>query len=388
MPSTGSSTYDDLLLIEEQQKEKETSGSLSPFTYLCIALITALYGLVILYSSSYSEALSNGLAHYWYFVRNLYAGVAGLLLGIATRFLGMRRIKKLYLIFMPLSLIALVLQSIPVFEGDFHLVIGGIQLFSAPSFAMFSLILIISALFPSREKRGSYFLPSAVIVIYLTLVLFSGGIGWYILGVILTIILLRVKGVSIVALILAFLFSIAVLCGISFIYPDLLAPVFESIMPVSDASFYNQALVASRSAIADGGISGAGLGKGIYKLGTLPSPEGMFIFSSLAEETGMTGMLFVLILFFLIGILGYRSSRRLRRKGEADSAVIAIGLSFYIVFRAYMNMLYCMGILPFPGISMPFFSYDIWEEGLTVFSAVLLYRFIYASGREVKDAKK
>ena len=141
MPSTGSSTYDDLLLIEEQQKEKETSGSLSPFTYLCIALITALYGLVILYSSSYSEALSNGLAHYWYFVRNLYAGVAGLLLGIATRFLGMRRIKKLYLIFMPLSLIALVLQSIPVFEEDFHLVIGGIQLFSAPSFAMFSLIL-------------------------------------------------------------------------------------------------------------------------------------------------------------------------------------------------------------------------------------------------------
>ena len=96
--------------------------------------------------------------------------------------------------------------------------------------------------------------------------LFSGGIGWYILGVILTIILLRVKGVSIVALILAFLFSIAVLCGISFIYPDLLAPVFESIMPVSDASFYNQALVASRSAIADGGISGAGLGKGSCRL--------------------------------------------------------------------------------------------------------------------------
>ena len=363
MPSSGSNSYDDLLLIEEQRKEKESSGSLSPFTYLCIALIIALFGLIVLYSSSYGKALSEGHPHYFYFIRNAIAAASGLVAGSLFSTINLKKVKKAYIVFMPLSLISLILQLIPGFASGYSLSIGGHELLS-------------------------YLLPSVIIALYLLLILFTGGIGWYVLSVIITILSLRVKGVRISALILLFLFAFVILAGAVFIDYSLLSPVAFSLFPVSDPELYNQALIASRSAIAEGGIAGSGLGRGIYKLGTLSSPESTFIFASLSEEMGLVGTLWTIFLFVLIGILGYRSCLRSVRKKDRSAGVIAIGLSFSMVLCAFASMAYAAGVLPFPGILMPFFSYGIFGEFLSVFSAVILYRFIYVSGREGRYEKK
>ena len=135
MPSSGSNSYDDLLLIEEQRKEKESSGSLSPFTYLCIALIIALFGLIVLYSSSYGKALSEGHPHYFYFIRNAIAAASGLVAGSLFSTINLKKVKKAYIVFMPLSLISLILQLIPGFSSGYSLSIGGHELLSAPSFS-------------------------------------------------------------------------------------------------------------------------------------------------------------------------------------------------------------------------------------------------------------
>lgn len=389
MPSSGSNSYDDLLLIEEQRKEKESSGSLSPFTYLCIALIIALFGLIVLYSSSYGKALSEGHPHYFYFIRNAIAAASGLIAGSLFSTINLKKVKKAYIVFMPLSLISLILQLIPGFSSGYSLSIGGHELLSAPSFGLFALIFIIAGLFPDEsDETRSYLLPSVIIALYLLLILFTGGIGWYVLSVIITILSLRVKGVRISALILLFLFAFVILAGAVFIDYSLLSPVAFSLFPVSDSELYNQALIASRSAIAEGGIAGSGLGRGIYKLGTLSSPESTFIFASLSEEMGLVGTLWTIFLFVLIGILGCRSCLRSVRKKDRSAGVIAIGLSFSMVLCAFASMAYAAGVLPFPGILMPFFSYGIFGEFLSVFSAVILYRFIYVSGREGRYEKK
>ena len=232
MPSSGSNSYDDLLLIEEQRKEKESSGSLSPFTYLCIALIIALFGLIVLYSSSYGKALSE---------RNAIAAASGLVAGSLFSTINLKKVKKAYIVFMPLSLISLILQLIPGFASGYSLSIGGHELLSAPSFGLFALIFIIAGLFPDEsDETRSYLLPSVIIALYLLLILFTGGIGWYVLSVIITILSLRVKGVRISALILLFLFAFVILAGAVFIDYSLLSPVAFSLFPVSDPEVLTQ----------------------------------------------------------------------------------------------------------------------------------------------------
>ena len=118
MPSSGSNSYDDLLLIDEQRKEKESSGSLSPFTYLCIALVIALFGLIVLYTSSYGIALAEGHPHYYYFLRNAIAAGAGLAVGFLFRIFSLKSVKSSYLVFAPIAFAALILQMIPDFPMD------------------------------------------------------------------------------------------------------------------------------------------------------------------------------------------------------------------------------------------------------------------------------
>ena len=80
MPKSEARSYDDFS-YSVAEREKGSSGSLSPFTYLCTLLILSLLGLIILYSSSYKQAIDSSLPHYFFFFRNLIAGISGLAAG-------------------------------------------------------------------------------------------------------------------------------------------------------------------------------------------------------------------------------------------------------------------------------------------------------------------
>ena len=68
------------------------------------------------------------------------------------------------------------------------------------------------------------------------------------------------------------------------------------------------------------------------------------------------------------------------------SASLAFGLTLMVVLKALCNMLYVSGLLPLPGILMPFFSYSLSEEAMTILSSVMLYRLVYMMGREAHEA--
>ena len=120
----------------------------------------------------------------------------------------------------------------------------------------------------------------------------------------------------------------------------------------------------------------------LYKLGGLESPEALFIFSVFSEELGIVGSAFLVMLFVLYLIIGMRTSRRGMEQGNAKAALLSYGLSLMIVLKALFNMLYVLGVLPLPGILLPFFSYSVSEEAVTMLSSVILYRLVYMMGRK------
>ena len=102
MPKSDIRSYDDFTYAAGN-KEKEGAGSLSPFTFLCTVLIIALLGLIVLYSSSYRLAISQGLEHYWYFFRSFIAAVSGFAVGAILKLMPMKTMRKSWIVLLPLD---------------------------------------------------------------------------------------------------------------------------------------------------------------------------------------------------------------------------------------------------------------------------------------------
>ncbi len=123
------------------------------------------------------------------------------------------------------------------------------------------------------------------------------------------------------------------------------------------------------TAISEGGILGVGIGEGKLKFGYLPFPHTDSIFAVLGEEMGLLGALLVLTLF---GLLAYRGYRVALSTPDPFGSLLAFGVTTMIVTEALLNVLVMVGMVPFTGTALPFFSYGGTEMVVTLAAASLL----------------
>lgn len=112
-------------------------------------------------------------------------------------------------------------------------------------------------------------------------------------------------------------------------------------------------VVHAMDAVAHGGVFGVGLGLGQEKLTGLPVPHTDSIFAVIVEELGLVGGLLV-----WLGFLAFlwRGIQIASRAPDMLGALLASGISFWIVGEAILNMGVIVGALPFAGNALPFFS--------------------------------
>ncbi len=106
--------------------------------------------------------------------------------------------------------------------------------------------------------------------------------------------------------------------------------------------------------IGSGGTAGLGLGLSKQKFGFLPHAISDSIFVILAEETGFIGSLILILLYLIFFWRGVKIGERSR---DQFSKLTAFGITFCIVFQAFINIGSMIGILPLTGIPLPFISY-------------------------------
>lgn len=122
-------------------------------------------------------------------------------------------------------------------------------------------------------------------------------------------------------------------------------------------------------AIGEGGIFGVGIGSGRLKSGYLPFPHTDSIFAVIAEEAGMLGCLLVITLFILLAYRGYRIALE---TPEPFGSLLAFGATTMIVTEALLNIMVMVGLIPFTGTALPFFTYGGSEMLMTMAGAGLL----------------
>ncbi len=107
-------------------------------------------------------------------------------------------------------------------------------------------------------------------------------------------------------------------------------------------------------AIGSGGIWGKGLCQSIQKLNFLPEAQNDMIFSIICEELGLFGGIAVILMFML---LIWRMVIIATHTTDLQGAMIVVGVIAHIAVQVILNIAVVTNTIPNTGISLPFISY-------------------------------
>jgi cell division protein FtsW len=107
-------------------------------------------------------------------------------------------------------------------------------------------------------------------------------------------------------------------------------------------------------ALALGGILGDGLGQSRGPGGlTLPNADNDYVFAMVGQELGLVGGLLVIGLFLFFA---YRGLRVARSTVDPFGMLLAVGITAWISYQAFINIGVVVNLLPVTGITLPFVS--------------------------------
>jgi len=123
--------------------------------------------------------------------------------------------------------------------------------------------------------------------------------------------------------------------------------------PFSDPLNMGYQTIQSLFAIAGGSWFGRGMGNSL-QASFVPEPHNDIIFSIIVEEFGFAGAVFVLTLFAIFVWRGIITSMR---APDTFSSLVALGIVFAIGFQAVINVGVVTNTIPNTGVNLPFISY-------------------------------
>jgi len=140
--------------------------------------------------------------------------------------------------------------------------------------------------------------------------------------------------------------------------------------PWLDPSGRSYQIVQSLISVASGGVFGSGPGMGSPSV--VPVAHSDFIYTAIAEETGMVGTLGLIL---VIALLVARGLRTALCAPNTYQRFLAAGISAYLAAQAVLITGGNLRLLPLTGVTLPFLSYG-GSSLLTSFAALLLLSII------------
>ena len=124
--------------------------------------------------------------------------------------------------------------------------------------------------------------------------------------------------------------------------------------PFSDPTDKGFQIVQSLYAIGSGGMFGLGLGQSRQKLGFIPEAHNDIIFSVICEELGFIGAFLVL---FLFGVYIWRAIKIALNAKDLYGCLLATGVALMVGSQALINIAVVTNSMPNTGVPLPFISH-------------------------------
>jgi cell division protein FtsW len=343
-------------------------------------------GLVMVLSASSVQAQQESGSTWTYFLRQSMWTVLGLGVAVFTARFDYRRWRRLVPVLMVVSLVLLVFVLVPglgvqvngarswLGRGSFRMQPAevaklGILLFSADLLARRSHLMA-----DIRVTLNPVLLVTAVTG---GLMMLQPDLGSTIVLGSIVFSVLFVAGVPLGRLTAVFSVAgaLAIAAALSKTYrrDRLLAFLDPGKDPGNTGYQINQSLMG----VASGRLLGVGLGESKAKWGFLPNAHTDFIFAIIAEELGLLGALFVVLLFLGLAWLGVRIALA---APDRFGCLVAAGITAWLLMQAFVNIGGVIGILPITGITLPFISFGGSSLLVTMAATGILLNIAEAGG--------
>lgn len=136
----------------------------------------------------------------------------------------------------------------------------------------------------------------------------------------------------------------------------------------------------AKIAIATGGIIGKGPGNSIQR-NFLPQASSDFIYAIVIEEWGLVS---AIIIVFLYIVLLFRGIRIANKSEKTFGSLLAVGLTFSLVFQAMINMAVAVNLFPVTGQPLPLISMG----GTSIWFTSIALGMILSVSRETDNEEK
>ena len=338
------------------RKRKQTKIPLD-YTLIMLIVILVVFGLVMIYSTSYYTATSKyGDPAHWVIRQGIFAAV-GLVAMIGVSFFDYHKFWKWSLWFYIVVNVALVyVLFFGVESNGARRWIGFGSFTIQPSeIAKLMIILCYAKLLSININRLSNWRVAVVISLVMAVTVGLVGIENLSTAIILSAIIAimlyvassKFKSVLAVGV-------IAVIGGLVLLFLSGKAYRLARVTNFLDESEEVYQTQQSLYAIGSGGLIGKGLGQSLQKLGFVPEAHNDMIFSIICEELGFVGAIGVILLYLTLLKRMYKIAIEAK---DVYGALIVVGSMAHIGVQVFVNLGVVTDSIPNTGVPLPFISY-------------------------------
>jgi cell division protein FtsW len=326
---------------------------------LLIVILLLVFGLLMVYSASWDFSILMGRKPTYIFSRQVIWVLLGCVAATVVTFIDYHFYQK---ILVPLGLATLALlfavlivNSQPDDDRTRMLLGGSIQ----PSELAKAVTVIYLSYWLYRRKDSINDIQIALIPLVIILgvtfglILLQPDLSAALTVLLLGVILFFLAGGDWKIILLVAAAAILIGLPLMYLYPTGQARINSYLVSLNNPLESSYHIQRCLEAVVKGGWLGVGIGQADTKFTGLPLAPTDSIFAVIAEEIGILGGLFVVILFVL---LIWRGLVIAKNAPDQFGSLMAFGLTAWIAIEALMNMSVIVGLLPFTGNALPFIS--------------------------------
>jgi cell division protein FtsW len=351
-------------VVQGPQRERHEPD----YLLLLAAVALSAIGILMVYSSRGVSAATHGSV-FDAVTTQLGWGVVGALVLVAAMRIDYRYWRTFSVLGMVVALVLLALVLMPAIPPLIEpisnngatrwLRLGGLPTFHPAELAKLAMVVLLAHWLTTRGREVSSvrdgLLPFLVIIgLLAVLVIMEPDLGTTGVLVLTAFTMFFVAGGSVVQLLLTLPLGIAAVAGVVTLNPYQMERWTTFLDPFGAAAADAFQTVQGLKALALGGVLGQGLGQSRQPSGLrLPAAENDFIFAVLGQELGLIGGITVIGLFLL---LTWRGIRVAMRAPDTFGGLLALGITSWLAFQAFINIGVVVVMLPLTGMPLPFLS--------------------------------
>lgn len=346
------------------------------YTVLILVLILVMFGLVMVFSSSYYYAMTDSRFNdkFYFFSRQFRWAIVGIVamvmcMSINTEFF--RRISVLAYGGIILILMAVLVIGVATKGSQRWLEVLGTS-FQPSEFAKFIIIIFMSGFVIKHRQwlNGNFimFIKCALPVIIAAGLIATENLSTGIVVMAVGLMIMFVASNKVMNFVVFGMLGFLGFVVLVVIEPYRMARIKGWLDPWSDLIGNGYQIVQSLYAVASGGLFGLGIGQSRQKT-FIPESYNDIIFSIICEELGLVGAIVVILLFL---ILIWRGIKIAMTAKDKYSSYAATGIVTMITVQVIINIAVVTNTMPNTGMPMPFISYGGTSLVVTMASMGLL----------------